>query len=100
MLKINIFCGIVDPKHPADALTFSPAVTPVTPISRSSPALKHLSRRLVYAVALLSLLLAPVRPSRGEALLELFQQTWPQITAKMPELAEAGYDAKIGRAHV
>jgi glycosidase len=26
-------------------------------------------------------------------MLELFQQTWPEITAKMPELAEAGYDA-------
>jgi len=26
-------------------------------------------------------------------MLELFQQTWPQITAKMPELAEAGYDS-------
>jgi hypothetical protein len=25
--------------------------------------------------------------------LELFQQTWPQITAKMPEIAEAGYDS-------
>lgn len=24
-------------------------------------------------------------------MLELFQQTWPQITAKMPEIAEAGY---------
>ncbi|HSY42860.1 MAG TPA: alpha-amylase family glycosyl hydrolase, partial [Candidatus Acidoferrum sp.] len=65
----------------------------MTPIFRSFTALKHLSRRLVYIVALLSLLLAPVRQSRGEALLELFQQTWPEITAKMPELAEAGYDA-------
>jgi hypothetical protein len=55
--------------------------------------LKYFSRRFVYLVALLSLLLAPVRQSRGEALLELFQQTWPQITAKIPELAEAGYDA-------
>jgi hypothetical protein len=25
--------------------------------------------------------------------MELFQQTWPQITAKMPEIAEAGYDS-------
>jgi hypothetical protein len=65
----------------------------VTPIFRSLIALKHFLRRLVYAVALLSLLLAPARQSRGEALLELFQQTWPEITAKIPELAEAGYDA-------
>ena len=26
-------------------------------------------------------------------MLELFQLTWPQITAKMPEIAEAGYDS-------
>jgi glycosidase len=32
-------------------------------------------------------------PARGEAMLELFQQTWPQVTQKMPELAEAGYDS-------
>lgn len=30
---------------------------------------------------------------RGEAMLELFQQTWPEITRKMPEIAEAGYDS-------
>ncbi len=26
-------------------------------------------------------------------MLELFQQTWPEITLKMPEIAEAGYDS-------
>ena len=26
-------------------------------------------------------------------MLELFQQTWPQVTQKMPEIAEAGYDS-------
>ena len=31
--------------------------------------------------------------ARGEAMLELFQMTWPQITQKMPEIAEAGYDS-------
>ncbi len=31
--------------------------------------------------------------ARGDAMLELFQQTWPQVTQKMPELAEAGYDS-------
>jgi hypothetical protein len=36
--------------------------------------------------------LLPARPSHAEAMLELFQLTWPQITAKMPEIAEAGYD--------
>ncbi|HTQ52450.1 MAG TPA: alpha-amylase family glycosyl hydrolase, partial [Candidatus Acidoferrales bacterium] len=37
--------------------------------------------------------LAPARQGRSEPVLELFQQTWPQITAKIPELAEAGYGA-------
>jgi glycosidase len=31
--------------------------------------------------------------ARGEAMLELFNLTWPQITTKMPEIAEAGYDS-------
>jgi hypothetical protein len=90
MPKTSIFCPIVDRKDPADAQLLPHAVTP---IFRFSIVLKHLSRRFVYGVALLSLLFVPVRQSRGEALMELFQQTWPQITAKMPELAEAGYDA-------
>lgn len=36
---------------------------------------------------------ACVTAARGEAMLELFQMTWPQITQKMPEIAEAGYDS-------
>jgi len=43
---------------------------------------------LIAAAAMLA-----TRPVRGEAMLELFQETWPQITQKMPELAEAGYDS-------
>ena len=44
---------------------------------------------------MLALLFCPagIRPARGEAMLELFQLTWPQITQKMPEIAEAGYDS-------
>ncbi|HEY3762892.1 MAG TPA: alpha-amylase family glycosyl hydrolase [Verrucomicrobiae bacterium] len=34
---------------------------------------------------------AGTHSARADAMLELFQQTWPQITAKMPEIAEAGY---------
>ena len=34
-----------------------------------------------------------VRPARGEAMLELFQMSWNQISQKMPEIAEAGYDS-------
>ncbi len=50
------------------------------------------ARRLVPGLLAASVILT-ARPARGEAMLELFQQTWPQITQKMPELAEAGYDS-------
>jgi len=43
-------------------------------------------------LALLVLVFA-VHLARGEALLEYFQQTWPEVTQKIPELAEAGYDS-------
>jgi len=35
-------------------------------------------------------LLAPIR-SRAEAMLEIFQMRWVDLSAKMPEIAEAGY---------
>ena len=31
--------------------------------------------------------------AKADAMLELFQLSWPQITQKMPEIAEAGYDS-------
>ena len=34
-----------------------------------------------------------VPPARGEAMLQLFNVSWSEATAKMPEIAEAGYDA-------
>jgi hypothetical protein len=47
------------------------------------------------ALALLAFTLfsASIRPARGEQILELFNCTWAQVTQKMPEIAEAGYDA-------
>ncbi len=36
---------------------------------------------------------AGLRPARGEAMLELFNVKWADLTAKMPEIAEAGYDS-------
>ena len=61
------------------------------------PFLPHLfpatSRRPLAIFFVLAVMLATVRPARGEAMLELFQLTWPQITQKMPEIAEAGYDS-------
>ena len=29
--------------------------------------------------------------ARGDAMLQLFNQTWVEVTEKMPEIAEAGY---------
>ena len=31
--------------------------------------------------------------ARGEAMLQLFNLSWSEVTKKMPEIAEAGYDA-------
>lgn len=50
-------------------------------------------RRLASAGLLLGLGLAGVRSARAEAMLELFQMNWTQISQKMPEIAEAGYDS-------
>lgn len=48
---------------------------------------------MLYAIIFMCVSFGMPRPGYGEAMLELFQQTWPQITAKMPEIAEAGYDS-------
>jgi glycosidase len=40
-----------------------------------------------------ALLAGFVRPAHGEAMLELFNVPWAQLTQKMPEIAEAGYDS-------
>jgi hypothetical protein len=34
-----------------------------------------------------------VQSARAEAMLSLFQQTWSEVTKRMPEMAEAGYDS-------
>jgi glycosidase len=42
----------------------------------------------------LTLVMAVADPSaRGEAMLQLFNVSWSDVTKKMPEIAEAGYDA-------
>lgn len=46
--------------------------------------------RFVRAV-LLSLILSVSGNARGEAMLQLFNVNWDELTAKMPEIAEAGY---------
>lgn len=49
-------------------------------------------RRIRYCVTFLLAFLA-VQSARAEAMLELFQMSWNQISQKMPEIAEAGYDS-------
>lgn len=50
-------------------------------------------RRLACAGLLLGLGLAGVSLARAEAMLELFNVKWTDLTQKMPEIAEAGYDS-------
>ena len=45
------------------------------------------------AFLLFLLLAGGVVSMRGEAMLQLFNLSWPDVTKKMPEIAEAGYDA-------
>jgi hypothetical protein len=49
--------------------------------------------RLSLAALLWVGLFGCISTSRGEAMLELFNVKWADLTAKMPELAEAGYDS-------
>ncbi len=49
--------------------------------------------RLSLAALLWVGLFGCISTSRGEAMLELFNVKWVDLTAKMPELAEAGYDS-------
>ena len=53
-----------------------------------------MSTRSLRGTALIICLLvsfAGLTSARGEAMLELFQMSWTDLTQKMPELAEAGY---------
>ena len=62
-------------------------------VKLTSPATLGASARIVFASFFSLLLITSVRPVRAEGMLELFQTTWPEITQKMPEIAEAGYDS-------
>jgi len=60
----------------------------------SLPSFFKIPSRRAFLVLLLSIFAAAgVREARGEAMLELFQMSWNQISQKMPEIAEAGYDS-------
>ena len=49
------------------------------------------TRPLRLCLLLLGLLVGSL--ARGEAMLQYFNTSWAEITAKMPELAEAGYNS-------
>jgi Alpha amylase, catalytic domain len=53
---------------------------------------KSIAARFAASICFAAVLAANF-PARGEAMLELFNVSWADITAKMPEIAEAGYDA-------
>ncbi|HEX9047116.1 MAG TPA: alpha-amylase family glycosyl hydrolase, partial [Verrucomicrobiae bacterium] len=57
-----------------------------------SSRLPALARAAIWFWIAVMLLVAP-RPAAGEAMLELFNVPWAQLTQKMPEIAEAGYDS-------
>src|SRR6266850_6189286 len=48
-------------------------------------------RRLPAFLIVLVVILASGLGARGEAMLQLFQVNWSELTQKMPEIAEAGY---------
>jgi glycosidase len=50
-----------------------------------------LSCRTGWGIVCVLLSFASLGGARGEAMLELFQMKWTELTQKMPELAEAGY---------
>src|ERR1700752_4878134 len=52
---------------------------------------RYLPRCCPSLLLLLFLLVSGM--ARGEQILELFNCSWSQVTQKMPEIAEAGYDA-------
>src|SRR5581483_1158243 len=63
---------------------------PIPPSVNFRPA--NLVRLLAAFCALLAFVL-PQPLARGEAMLQYFNTKWSEITAKIPELAEAGYDS-------
>ncbi|HVU09044.1 MAG TPA: alpha-amylase family glycosyl hydrolase [Verrucomicrobiae bacterium] len=61
--------------------------SPIAAASKNS-LLRLLLAGLVWAFAS-----GGIEKIHGEAMLELFNVSWPELTQKMPEIAEAGYDS-------
>ena len=60
-------------------------------MSRPGFSLRDSASRRILCCLLLALTLAAPRAARAEAMLQLFNLSWNEIAAKMPEIAEAGY---------
>src|ERR1019366_7895431 len=60
---------------------------------KSSPSLRCLFRWMPAGVFAFLFAIAGLRTARAEAMLELFNVNWADLTTKMPEIAEAGYDS-------
>ena len=69
-------------------------IKPTTQTQTVKYSLPRLTTALCQRVLLLLIVLtgwpALVRPAHGEAMLQLFNMSWPDVTKKMPEIAEAG----------
>jgi len=91
MPNVNVSCHVIDKKSCEHLSSFLPAVNSF--FARPQTMLKRLPGCRVGVMSVLFLCLGGVNVVRGEAMLELFQLTWPQVTQKMPEIAEAGYDS-------
>jgi hypothetical protein len=91
MPNVNVSCHVIDKKSCEHLSSFLPAVNSF--FARPQTLLKRLPGCRVGVMSFLFLCLGGVNVVRGEAMLELFQLTWPQVTQKMPEIAEAGYDS-------
>jgi hypothetical protein len=74
------------------AVNSSPMRLSFAPGSFASRLRRFLCRWL-YAGVASALLLGSTGAARGEAMLELFNVSWADLTQKMPEIAEAGYDS-------
>ncbi len=91
MPNINVSCRVIDKKRREHLLFLSPAVNSF--FDRPQTLLKQLPGRRAGAMVFLFLCLGGANVVRGEAMLELFNVKWSDLTAKMPEIAEAGYDS-------
>jgi glycosidase len=108
--RTGLYCCLVHDLGKADAFSCKQSVRAnvvkelfvfasrhVTPIPFPRAGLKlprgAVRRAIVFSAFTGLLLLVSVVQIRGEAMLEIFNLSWPQLTQKMPEIAEAGYDS-------